>query len=116
MKKSAKHAERQRRKTGDVKIRAIKWGVLVVVVGLIVYGVSQMDGIAYGERELKAVNFSDLTPSGKKTALKAANEARCTCGCGMTLAQCVSTDMTCPVREGNIDRIRTMVKNAMSTS
>ena len=31
----------------------------------------------------------------------------------MTLAQCVATDMTCPVREGNLDRIRTMVRNAM---
>jgi hypothetical protein len=30
----------------------------------------------------------------------------------MTLAQCVSTDSTCPVREGNIDRIRTMVRDA----
>jgi hypothetical protein len=30
----------------------------------------------------------------------------------MTLAQCVATDSTCPVREGNIDRIRTMVRDA----
>ena len=43
---------------------------------------------------------------------KAANLARCTCGCGMTLAQCVATDSTCPVREGNIERIKTMVKDA----
>ena len=113
MKKTAKHAEQRRRKSGAVQTRAIKWGLLIVVVGLIGYGVSSMDGIAYGERDLKAINFSDLSPTGKKTALKAANEARCTCGCGMTLAQCVSTDMTCPVREGNLDRIRTMVRNAM---
>jgi len=113
VKKTAKHAERKRRKSGDVKARAIKWGVLVAIVALIGYGVSQMDGIAYGERELSVVNFSDLTPAGKKTALKAANQARCTCGCGMTLAQCVSTDMSCPVREGNIDRIRGMVRSAM---
>ena len=113
MKKTAKQAERRRRKTGDVQIKAIKWGVLLVVIGLIGYGVSRMDGIAYGERDLSAVNFSDLTSAGKRTALKAANEARCTCGCGMTLAQCVATDMTCPVREGNLDRIRTMVRNAM---
>ena len=113
MKKSAKTAERRRRKTGAVQIKAIKWGVLLVVIGLIGYGVSQMDGIAYGERDLSVVNFSDLTATAKRSALKAANEARCTCGCGMTLAQCVATDMTCPVREGNLDRIRTMVRNAM---
>jgi hypothetical protein len=113
VKKSAKQAERRRRKTGAVQIKAIKWGVVLAVVGLIGYGVSRMDGIAYGERDLSAVNFSDLSATGKRTALKAANEARCTCGCGMTLAQCVATDMTCPVREGNLDRIRTMVRNAM---
>ena len=112
MKKSAKHAERRRRKTVTVQARALKWGALLAVLALIVYGVSQMDGIAYGERDLSVVNFTDLTPAGKKSALKAANEARCTCGCGMTLAQCVATDMSCPVREGNIDRIKTMVRNA----
>jgi hypothetical protein len=113
VKKSAKTAERRRRKAGNVQVTAIKWGVLLVIIGLIGYGVSQIDGIAYGERDLAVVNFSDLTPAGKRTALKAANEARCTCGCGMTLAQCVATDMTCPVREGNLDRLRTMVRNAM---
>jgi hypothetical protein len=113
VKKSAKTAERRRRKAGTVQVKAIKWGVLLVVIGLIVYGVSRMDGIAYGERDLSVVNFSDLSADGKRSALKAANEARCTCGCGMTLAQCVATDMTCPVREGNLDRIRTMVRNAM---
>ena len=113
MKKSAKTAERRRRKTGNVQVKAIKWGVLLVVIGLIGFGVSRMDGIAYGERDLSVVSFSDLTPAGKRTALKAANEARCTCGCGMTLAQCVATDMTCPVREGNLDRLRTMVRQAM---
>ena len=37
-----------------------------------------------------------------RTALEAANRARCTCGCGLGLAECVVTDMTCPLREGNI--------------
>ena len=113
MKKSAKKAERRRR-AGSVQVRALKWGALIAVVALLVYAVPQMDGIADGERELGVVNFSDLTPAGKHTALKAANDARCTCGCGMTLAQCVATDSTCPVREGNIDRIRTMVRDAAS--
>ena len=56
-----------------------------------------------------------MAASEKRTALEAANSARCTCGCGMTLAQCVSTDSTCPVREGNIGRIRTMVQQAKGT-
>jgi hypothetical protein len=30
----------------------------------------------------------------------------------MNLAQCVATDMTCPVRERNIEAIRTMVREA----
>ena len=111
MKKAQKKAERRRR-SGSVQVRALKWGAALAVVGLVGYAVSQMDGIAYGERQLSVVNFSDLTSKGKRTALKAANDARCTCGCGMTLAQCVATDSTCPVREGNIDRIRTMVRDA----
>ena len=49
---------------------------------------------------------------GAHDALTAANTARCTCGCGMTLAQCVSTDMTCPLRESNIQSIRAMVRAA----
>ena len=34
----------------------------------------------------------------------------------MTLAQCVATDSTCPVRETNIERIRTLVREARNTS
>jgi hypothetical protein len=112
VKKSARHAERRKR-AGSVQTRALKWGALLAVIAVIGYAVSQMDGIAYGERELSVVNFSDLSADRRRSALKAANEARCTCGCGMTLAQCVATDSTCPVREGNIDRIRTMVRERM---
>jgi hypothetical protein len=95
-------------------VKALKWIAVLAVVGLVGYGVSQMGGVPYGERELGVVNFSDLSSSGKRSALKAANLARCSCGCGMTLAQCVATDSTCPVRDGNIDRIKTMVKDAAS--
>lgn len=111
MKKSARKHERRRR-AGPLYLRALKWIVALGVVALVVYAVSQTGGVAYGERELFVVNFSDLTSSGKRSALKAANLARCTCGCGMTLAQCVATDSTCPVREGNIERLKTMVKDA----
>jgi len=82
------------------------------VLALIVYGVSQMSNIAYDDEDIAVVDFSNLDSTEKRTALEAANSARCTCGCGMTLAQCVATDSTCPVRTGNIDRIKAMVARA----
>ena len=82
---------------------------LVVLLG---YLLLEFGGVAYGEEALSAINFSDLTNSQKRRALKDANQARCTCGCGMTLAQCVATDSTCPIRDNNIDRIKTMVRDA----
>jgi hypothetical protein len=111
VKKTVRERERRRRTT-PAYFKVLKWIAVLAVVALVGYAASQMDGVAYGERELGVVNFSDLSSTGKKSALKAANLARCTCGCGMTLAQCVATDSTCPVRESNIDRIRTMVKEA----
>ena len=83
--------------------------IAAVLVGLAGYGLSQMSNIAYGEAEIKVVDFSGLDATQKRGALEAANAARCTCGCGMTLAQCVATDSTCPVREDNIGRIRRIV-------
>jgi ABC-type sugar transport system ATPase subunit len=68
--------------------------------------------IAYSDKDLGVVDFSNLDSKEKRTALEAANTARCTCGCGMTLAQCVATDSTCPLRVGNIERIKGMVAQA----
>ena len=84
-------------------------------MGLVGYGVSQMSNVAYGETEIKVVDFSGLDAKQKRNALEAANAARCTCGCGMTLAQCVATDSTCPVREDNISHIRRIVDDAART-
>ena len=111
MKKSVRERERRKR-ASPFYVKALKWTAALAVVALVVYAASQMDGVAYGEREIGVVNFSDLSPDGRRSALKAANLARCTCGCGMTLAQCVATDSTCPVRESNIEKIKTMVKEA----
>ena len=72
-------------------------------------------GIAYGERQLTAIDFSSLNADQKRAALVEANADRCTCGCGMTLAQCVATDMTCPVRQDNITKIRGMVQRALAS-
>ena len=111
MKKSSGKHVRRKRASGPV-VRLVKWAGAIAGVALVVYAVSQTAGVAYGEKDIGVVNFSELTPTEKRTALEAANSARCTCGCGMTLAQCVSTDMACPVREDNIQSIRTMVRDA----
>lgn len=101
----------RRRKAGPLP-RILKWLVGLGVLALVVYGFSQMSGVPFDENDIRVVNFSGLTPSEKRSALQAANRERCTCGCGMNLAQCVATDMTCPVRERNIQSIRTLVREA----
>jgi hypothetical protein len=92
--------------------RVWTWTAAAAAFGLIGYGISQMSNIAYGEAQIGVVNFSALNSRQKTRALTAANRARCNCGCGMTLAQCVATDSSCPIREGNIDRIKFMVNEA----
>jgi hypothetical protein len=93
----------------------VKWTAIAAVVAGIGYGVSQISTIAYGDRDIKVIDFSGLDATQKRGALEAANAARCTCGCGMTLAQCVATDSTCPIREGNVDKIKRMVDDAART-
>ena len=95
--------------------RFVKWIVAAAVLGGIGYGISQMSTVAYGEREIKVVDFSGLTAKQKQSALEAANAARCNCGCGMTVAQCVATDSTCPIRQTNVDKIKGMVSDAART-
>ena len=105
-----------KKKHGTKKARrrftVLKWIVGVGVLALVVYGVSQTSGVPYTDREMGVVDFSSLDPKQKRTALVAANGGRCVCGCGMTLAQCVATDSTCPLRERNIDRVKGMVEQA----
>ena len=97
-----------------IRNAAIWVGVLGAIAGIL-YGLANTSGIAYGERQLTAIDFTSLNSDQKRAALVEANAERCTCGCGMTLAQCVATDMTCPVREGNITKIRGMVQKALSS-
>ncbi len=47
--------------------------------------------------EIPGIDLSKLTPEQKKTALRQFNEQTCTCGCGLTLAQCRINDTTCAV-------------------
>jgi hypothetical protein len=101
---------RPRKTAGRTKL--VKWIAIAAVVGLGGFAISQMSTVAYGEAEIKVVDFSGLNAGQKRHALEEANAARCTCGCGMTLAQCVATDSTCPVREDNIAQIRRIVDQA----
>ena len=91
------------------------WVVAAAVIGAVGYGLSQMSNIAYGDAEIKVIDFSGLDARQKRDALEAANAARCTCGCGMTLAQCVATDSTCPIRETNVEKIKNLVNDAART-
>ena len=89
--------------------KILKWIAVAAGLVLLVYAVSQMSGVAYTDRDIGVVDFSALGRSQKSAALRAANQARCSCGCGMSLAQCVATDSTCPLRNQNIEKIRVMV-------
>ena len=90
------------------------WAGSLAVIGGSFFALANTSGIAYGERQLAIIDFSSLTDAQKRAALVEANADRCTCGCGMTLAQCVATDMTCPVRESNVTKIRGMVQRAQN--
>jgi hypothetical protein len=100
-----KRAARKLKKLGT-------WVAAFALISGLVYVVSENSGVPYDDSDIVVVDFSSLTSSAKRTALQAANRARCTCTCGMTLAQCVATDSTCPVRSENIDKIKTMVARA----
>ena len=108
----ARHGARKRL-LRRLKTVAITLGVLAVIGGII-YGLAQSPSIAYNERDMPDVDFTALNTDQKRAALIEANGARCTCGCGMTVAQCVSTDSTCPLRDTNITRIKGMVADARS--
>src|SRR6185437_5433286 len=50
--------------------------------------------------ELPGVDLAHLSPDQKRAALKRLNSENCSCGCGLTLAQCRINDSTCPVSTG----------------
>ena len=102
------------RKLRRLKSAAI-WTVALLGIGGLFYGLANTTNLAYTERHLPAIDFTSLSAPQKRAALTEANAGRCNCGCGMTLAQCVATDMTCPVRTDNISKIRAMVQKALSS-
>jgi hypothetical protein len=102
----------RRRQPAGVAPKLVKWIGAAAALALVVYGLSQMSSVAYNDTDIRVVDFSALTSREKRTALEAANQARCSCSCGMNVAQCVATDMTCPLRDENIRSIRTMAREA----
>jgi hypothetical protein len=111
MKPASGKKARPRKRARSIS-QALTWLAVAAGVALLVWGLSRASGVAYTERDIAVVSFSALTSGERRSALQAANRERCSCGCGMTLARCVSTDMTCPLRERNIQSIRTMVREA----
>lgn len=107
--------QRKAYKRAQQRTKALRWTGVVGVLAVVIYAGSQMSCFPYTEREIAVVDFSDLNRGEKNTALRAANTERCTCNCGLTLAACVSTDATCPIREGNITKIRKMVADARAS-
>ena len=101
--------EKRRRAVRRSK-KILKWIAAAAMLALLVYAFSRTSGVPYTDADIAVVDFSGLNLSQKRVALRAANQARCSCGCGMTLAQCVATDSTCPLRSQNIQSIRAMVE------
>ena len=106
-----KNTQKRKRSSGW-----LAWALLALLVLGGGYALTQMSSVAFDEDDIRVVNFQGLTSKQKQQALEAANSARCSCGCGLGLAQCVSTDPNCPIREGNIERIKGMVRDAMTSS
>ena len=101
--------EKRRRAVRRSK-KILKWIGAAAMLALLVYALSRTPGVPYTDADIAVVDFSGLNLSQKRVALRAANQARCPCGCAMTLAQCVATDTTCPLRSQNIQKIRAMVE------
>ena len=55
--------------------------------------------------ELPGVDLSKLTPEQRKAALRRFNEQSCTCGCGLTLAQCRVNDTSCEVSRTTAEKL-----------
>ena len=101
-----------RRRTLRRSKKLLTWIGAIAVVAALIYGISLTSGVPYTDVDIGVVDFSGLNQREKRTALQAANQEGCSCGCGMTLAQCVATDSACPRRTPNISRIKTMVDQA----
>ena len=55
--------------------------------------------------DTRRVDLSILTAEQRRVALRELNEQTCTCGCGLTLAQCRINDTSCPVSPGLANQV-----------
>jgi len=55
--------------------------------------------------EIPGIDFTKLTAEQREAVLKRLNNQGCSCGCGMTLAQCRHEDRSCPVSPGLVAQI-----------
>jgi hypothetical protein len=108
-------AHKQSRGSKQMK-KVVLWAAVLSLAAGFIYVVAENSGVPYDDRAIAVVDFSSLDATQKKAALQAANRARCSCTCGLQLAQCVATDSTCPIRNENIERIKTMVREAKGQS
>lgn len=65
-----------------------------------------------GYASIDGVDMSGLSEEERAKVIRTANAQRCTCGCRMTLVQCINTDRTCPLRARNFRRARQLVARA----
>ena len=65
---------------------------------------------------IEGIDFSGLSEAEHLQVMKTANKELCTCGCRLTLAECINTDMTCPIRRQTIARARQLVAQARKSS
>src|SRR6267143_5631378 len=69
MKRETKKHAGSRRRAARRSSRLLRWTVAIGVLALIVYGVSQMSRVAYGERQLAMIDFSDLSAAQKQAVM-----------------------------------------------
>jgi len=67
---------------------------------------------ATGYASIDGVDMSSLNETQRVAVMQKANTERCTCGCRMTLVQCINTDRACPIRSVHFQRARQLVAQA----
>lgn len=61
---------------------------------------------------IEGIDMSHLTQEQRKKVMYVVNNEGCTCGCSMTLVQCINIDSTCPLRSKNIEHAQQLVSSA----
>jgi hypothetical protein len=55
--------------------------------------------------EYPGVDLSKLNAEQRKAAQRQLNEKECSCGCGLTVAQCLVNDTSCAVSKAMAERV-----------